>query len=553
MSKAEAGRRIPPGSGRGRLLRAAVLLSVFCLLTACGEPSPSPSPDPGPAAALVAPTTAGGGDPNRPGAQPTVPATTPTAPATPGPEAADEPLPDGAESAEGTARQPPQATCSTQVPTPCEFAIRQVEVRSAGGRIVELSVEIADSPELRSRGLMFRSTLGDDEGMLFEFSSETSGGFWMRNTYLGLDIAFLDADGVVLTVLPGEPESLESINPGQPYRYALEVNRGWFASMGFGPGDRVTVGGVPPPEPPLPTPAPTAIPIEPGAAALLNELDVKPEHDAEYDRDDWPHWSDLDRDGCNTRCEVLAAERLPDGSWYSVFDGRSTTVAREFDIDHLVPLAEAHESGGWEWDRSTRQRFANDETYAHSLIAVSASSNRSKGKKDPGEWLPPDAGSHCFYADAWVRVKHRWSLSVDVNELIALGRILTNCPETGPAPEAPTQETTDARPPPDAEPPAVDNAGAPSLASCDAGGELVVITGPAGFELAGWTISDEGRRNEHTFAPGTQIPASGSLVVASGRASGDVKPWGGRNVWNNDGDTATLDGPDAAPVSLPCT
>ena len=172
---------------------------------------------------------------DQPGAQPAVPAATPAATATPGPEDAEEPLPDSAESPEAPARESPAATCSTQLPTPCQFAVRQVEVRSAGGRIAELSVEIADSPELRSRGLMFRSTLSDDEGMLFEFSGDTSGGFWMRNTYIGLDIAFLDADGVVLAVLPGEPESLETIDPGQPYRYALEVNRGWFARMGFGP------------------------------------------------------------------------------------------------------------------------------------------------------------------------------------------------------------------------------------------------------------------------------------------------------------------------------
>ena len=148
--------------------------------------------------------------------------------------------------------------------------------------------------------------------------------------------------------------------------------------------------------------------------------------------------------------------------------------------------------------------------------------------------------------------KHRWSLSVDVNELIALGRILTSCPVSGPTPTTPAQEAIGDQPPPVAEPPAADDAVALSLASCDAGGELVVITGPAGFELAGWTISDEGSRNVHTFGPGTKIPASGSLVVASGRASGDVKPWGGRNVWNNDGDTATLDGPGAARVSLRC-
>ncbi len=531
------------------LFAAAALLLACWLLAACGDPQAASDPGAGAPVATPAPESPVPAESEPPEPQSTVRA--PAAVATPAPEVADEALADSADSPAATP-EPAPAACSTEVPTPCEFAVRQVEVHSAGGRVAKLSVEIADSPQLRSRGLMFRSALGEDEGMLFEYSGDTSGGFWMRNTYVGLDIAFLDADGVVLEILQGEPESLETIAPGQPYRYALEVSLGWFERMGFGPGDRVFVEGPPPPESPLPTPAPTAIPIASGAAALLNELDVLPEHDGDYDRGDWPHWSDLDRDGCNTRCEVLAAERLPDGSWYSVFDGRSTTVPRDFDIDHLVPLAEAHESGGWEWDRSTRQQFANDETYVHSLIAVSASSNRSKGKKDPGEWLPPDENSHCFYADAWVRVKHRWSLSVDLNELIALGRILTDCPEGGAVP-APPARTATPTPPPAPVPDPGDGGGvALSIGSCDAGGELVVIAGPAGYDLAGWTISDEGRRNVHTFGAGAEIPASGTLVIASGRAGGDVKPWGGRNVWNNDGDTASLQGPDGTQISLAC-
>lgn len=94
---------------------------------------------------------------------------------------------------------------------------------------------------------------------------------------------------------------------------------------------------------PDPTPSPTPTGHPGSARALLDGLEVRAERPAGYDRGDWPHWSDLDRDGCDTRCEVLAAERRADGSWYSVFDGLITTVAREFDIDHLVPLAEAHE------------------------------------------------------------------------------------------------------------------------------------------------------------------------------------------------------------------
>ena len=79
------------------------------------------------------------------------------------------------------------------------------------------------------------------------------------------------------------------------------------------------------------------------------------------------------------------------------------------------------------------------------------------------------------------------------------------------------------------------------------------ITGAPGASLGGWILSDAGPRYSHTFAAGTTIPASGTLVVASGRASGDIKPWGQRNVWNNDGDTATLAGPGGQIDALACS
>ena len=314
---------------------------------------------------------------------------------------------------------------------------------------------------------------------------------------------------------------------------------------------------LPPESSPPPTPEPTATPVpttaDPGATDLLDALEILPEFGEGYNRSDWPHWSDLDRDGCNTRCEVLATERLADGSWHSIFDGEITSNPSSFDIDHLVPLAEAHESGGWEWDRATRQRYANDEGYEHSLIAVSDSSNRSKGKKDPAEWLPPDQRAHCFYADAWVRVKHRWSLSVDRDESVALRRILADCPAGDNAAPDPAPVTTVA-PTPTVTPPVTTPEGtAFSIAGCDAAAEIVRITGAPGASLGGWILSDAGPRYSHTFGAGTTIPASGTLVVASGRASGDIKPWGQRNVWNNDGDTATLAGPGGQIDALACS
>lgn len=168
---------------------------------------------------------------------------------------------------------------------------------------------------------------------------------------------------------------------------------------------------------------------------VLNSLPVSAENRAGYDRDLFRHWSDLDGNGCSAREDVLIAEkktgdvqgcRVVGGTWVSAYDGESTSNPSSFDIDHMVPLAEAWDSGAWRWDARTRERFANDLGYAGSLIAVTASSNRTKSDRDPAEWLPEQGV--CTYAKTWVAVKFRWRLSVDPEEKRALTRILTNCP-----------------------------------------------------------------------------------------------------------------------------
>ncbi len=289
------------------------------------------------------------------------------------------------------------------------------------------------------------------------------------------------------------------------------------------------------------------------AIVLLGQLEIKAEHTAGYDRDNWPHWRDENGDGCHARCEVLASEQRADGTWYSVFDGEATDNPSRFDVDHLVPLAEAHESGGWAWDRAMRQRYANDLSYDHSLIAVSASSNRSKGKKDPAEWLPPAESAHCFYAESWVVIKARWGLAVDEREHRTLMQVLVNCPagRTGVKVEKVVAAPTAI--------PKVDAASEQSrpdsrlaINYCDAGAELVEISGPALFDLGGWSLSDDGEKFIFAFISGTLIPADGTLLVASGQAQGDIHSWG-RPVWNNSGDIATLTGPGGSPtISLAC-
>ena len=175
------------------------------------------------------------------------------------------------------------------------------------------------------------------------------------------------------------------------------------------------------------------------ALGVLERLAVAAEHPQDYDRDNFRHWIDADSDGCDTRREVLIAEAvtapavgggcsLSSGSWNSLYDGEvEHGTGRGFDVDHMVPLLEAWESGAHAWAEQQREDYANDMGYEHSLVAVSATSNRSKSARDPAEWMPPDSGVHCWYATAWVQVKARWSLSVDPAEADALRSLLAAC------------------------------------------------------------------------------------------------------------------------------
>ena len=172
---------------------------------------------------------------------------------------------------------------------------------------------------------------------------------------------------------------------------------------------------------------------------LLDGLAVANEIDGGYERELFKHWVDADGDGCDARREVLIAEAvvapsvgsrcsLSDGEWLSRYDGKTTSGnGSSFDVDHMVPLAEAWESGAHDWTADRREQYANDLGYADSLVAVSAASNRSKGARDPAEWMPPTAGVHCWYAAAWVQVKTRWSLTVDQAEADKLGSVLSGC------------------------------------------------------------------------------------------------------------------------------
>ena len=176
--------------------------------------------------------------------------------------------------------------------------------------------------------------------------------------------------------------------------------------------------------------APPASAQQRSVLALLDSLTVAPERPAGYDRDLFPHW-DYVGDDCDVRDLVLIAEALRGpstgrscpvgtGRWFSAFDGVTVRDPSQLDVDHMVPLAEAWGSGARRWSTAVREAYANDIGYAGSLIAVTASSNRSKGDQDPAEWLPPRVSYRCTYISEWIAVKWRWRLSVDSSERAAL-------------------------------------------------------------------------------------------------------------------------------------
>lgn len=102
-------------------------------------------------------------------------------------------------------------------------------------------VEYAKTFEQRAQGLMFRKTLCEDCGMFFKFSSPKYAGMWMKNTFVPLDVAFIDRNGVITDIKPLTPHSLESVGSSKEVLYALEMNLGWFAGKGIHVGDQVTI------------------------------------------------------------------------------------------------------------------------------------------------------------------------------------------------------------------------------------------------------------------------------------------------------------------------
>lgn len=156
-----------------------------------------------------------------------------------------------------------------------------------------------------------------------------------------------------------------------------------------------------------------------------------------YVRSDYGGWIDEDHDCQDTRQEVLIAEstipvtfktdrgcKVASGRWETPYSAKVFTDPSKLDIDHLVPLAEAHRSGAWKWNQAKKKAYANDLSNPYHLIAVSARENRRKGDRDPKAYMPPNIWFVCRYQVEWVNVKQRWGLTIDQEELAALRKSL---------------------------------------------------------------------------------------------------------------------------------
>ncbi len=154
----------------------------------------------------------------------------------------------------------------------------------------------------------------------------------------------------------------------------------------------------------------------------------------EYNRKDWPHWIDTDRDCQSTRTEVLIKDSRSEvifkninqcvvisGVWTCPYTGRTYYSPSDIDIDHIVPLANAHRSGAENWPRSKKQAFAND---LENLLSVEDNINQNKSDQGPEDWKPPLTSYWKNYAKCWIFIKEKYKLKYAPGELEALGEML---------------------------------------------------------------------------------------------------------------------------------
>jgi hypothetical protein len=293
--------------------------------------------------------------------------------------------------------------------------------------------------------------------------------------------------------------------------------------------------------------------VLPARPTVYNALRVADERPRDgFTAEAFGSWADADADGCDTAAEVLIAESQVEpvvgpgctvaGRWFDPYDGSTTSDPLLLDIDRIIPLGEAWDSGADAWGIAQRDAFANDLEYEHALMAALSTSISKRVEHDPATWMPARAEFRCEYAQRWVAMKYRWRLTADPAEAAALDAIFAGCPG-GLSPSLPTRA-------PDAPPPPVLVFGA---MSCNADGfddeenineEWVEIAnaGSTPADLDGYTVTNEdedGYLFDEPFVltAGTAV----KLHTGTGTDTATDRYWGlPDHIWRNLGDTATL-------------
>lgn len=182
-----------------------------------------------------------------------------------------------------------------------------------------------------------------------------------------------------------------------------------------------------------------AAPID--ALVALNNLEVKGRAPKTgYARSQFPHWSDPDRNGCDARNDTLKRDltnisykagtrdcKVIAGQLLDPFSGKVITFSATkvvIDIDHVVALSNAWQTGAAYFDKSKRSQIANDPL---NLLAVDSKLNRQKGDGDAATWLPPSKAFRCEYVARQVAVKAKYGLWVTQPEKVAIDKILSTC------------------------------------------------------------------------------------------------------------------------------
>lgn len=178
------------------------------------------------------------------------------------------------------------------------------------------------------------------------------------------------------------------------------------------------------------------------ALKALESIPVEEERSGDtYDREAQfgTPWKDVDNNGCRTREDILARDlsdvkkgsdgcTVISGTLKDTYSGEtiafSKKSASKVQIDHIIPLKQAWESGADKWSQEARVAFAND---PGNLIAVKGSQNASKADKDAGKWVPSNKDYLCQYVTDQVRVKNQWGLSMDRAEYKAVQSYLKSC------------------------------------------------------------------------------------------------------------------------------